>query len=195
MSVKARIYRNAHIQQKLRTTSGALYGCTDSCGAMFADSVTLGGVKITEAGFRKLSPEPQYDPNSPGLNIPQFVYTLGKLRIKAYDKSGETWTDLVDYLGEDRRVMLQLDLRTLNDCGNSPIGHAVFLQALRKITLANGTREYRILGDNPLCSVSKWYSPATLKAAAERFEDQTGVPGAGIRFAVSRIVPYMAVEV
>ena len=194
MTVKARIYRNRHIQQRLRTSSGALYGCTDTCGAMFADSVTLGGVKITEAGFRKLSPEPQYDPHSPGLNIPQFIATLAKLRIAAFDKSGETWGDLVEYLGEDRRVLLQLDLHTLNDCGSSSIGHAVFLQALRKITLANGKREYRILGDNPLCTGSKWYSPATLKAAAERFGDQTNVPGNGIRFAVSRVVPYMAVE-
>ncbi len=193
MTIRARVYRPTHIQQKLRTPSGSLYGCTDTCGAMMADAVTLGGVKITEAGFRKLSPEPIPDPQSPGLNIPQFVATLAKLRIAAYDKSGETWDDLIRYLEEDRRVMLQLDNYTFNDCGRSHVGHAVFLQAKRQITLADGTRSTRILGDNPMCSGAKWYTRSQLKPAAEKFGDQTGVPGAGIRFAVSRIVPMMAV--
>ena len=188
----ARIYRNAHIQQKLRTASGTLYGCTDSCGAMFADSVTLGGVRTTEAGFRKMSPEPIPDPASPGLNIPQFIATLWKLRIVSIDKTGETWADLIRYLNEDRRVMLQLDNYTFNDCGRSRVGHAVFLQAQREITLGSGKRATRILADNPMCSVGKWYPPSQLKNAAEVFGDQTGVPGAGIRFAVSRIVPRMA---
>lgn len=188
----SRIYRNRHIQQRLRTESGALYGCTDTCGAMFADSVTLGGVRITEAGFRKLSPEPIPDPASPGLNIPQFVATLAKLRIAAYDKSGHTWADLVAMLDDDRRVMLQLDNYTLNDCGRGRVGHAVFLQAKREITLASGKRAVRILADNPACSTSKWYPPSQLRDAAEAFGDQTGVPGAGIRFAVSRIVPRIA---
>jgi hypothetical protein len=188
----SRIYRNAHIQQKLRTSSGALYGCTDSCGAMWADSVTLGGVRITEAGFRKMSPEPIPDPASPGLNIPQFIATLQKLRIAALDKSGETWTDLMKYLDGDRRVMLQLDYWTLNDCGRAHVGHAVFLQAHRTITLKDGRKASRILADNPACSVGKWYPPSQLRAAAEAFGDSTGVPGAGIRFAVSRIVPRMA---
>ncbi len=190
----ARVYRPTHIQQRLRTASGALYGCTDSCGAMMADAVTLGGVKITEAGFRKLSPEPIPDPQSPGLNIPQFIATLAKLRIAAYDKTGETWDDLVRYLDEDRRVMLQLDMYTLNDCGRGRVGHAVFLQAKRRITLPDGRESTRILGNNPMCGGSKWYTRSQLKPAAEKFGDQTGVPGNGIRFAVSRIVPRMAVE-
>ncbi len=189
MTTKARLYRPAHIQQKLRTPSGSLYGCTDSSFAMFADAVTLGGVKITEAGVRKMSTEPVPDPQSPGLNIPQGIAVMAKLRIAAYDKSGQTWAHVIDYLNEDRRVVLQVDNYVLNDCGRSHIGHCIFLQAVRKI---NGV--YKILADNPACSTAKWYSPATLKAAAIRFGDQTNVPNDGIRFAVSRIVPRMAVE-
>lgn len=50
-----------------------------------------------------------------------------------------------------------------------------------------------ILGNNPMASTARWYTVAELKAAADAFGNQTGVPGDGIRFAISRIVPRIAV--
>lgn len=189
MTVTASIYRPTHQQQK-RTLNGKLIGCTETSAAMFADAVTLGGTKTTEAGIRALSSEPTPDPASPGLNIPQVIAALWKLRIAATDKSGESWDDLRRYLQADRRIILQHDMFYLGDeCGGANhVGHCMILQAERRVS-----GKTRILGNNPMCTGPKWYGLKNLRLAAEAFGDQTGVPGNGIRFAVSRVVPRIAV--
>ena len=183
----ARIYRPVHLKQHL-TLNGKLYGCTDTSTAMFADAVTLGGVRITEAGVRKLSSEPVPDPASPGLSLPQAIAVLWKLRITATDRTGQTFDQMRKALQEDRRVILQHDMYYLNDgCSHGHVGHAMLLQAERSVK-----GRTMILGDNPMCGTAKWYPLSVIRHAAEAFGDQTNVPGAGIRFAVSRIVPRMA---
>lgn len=187
----ARVYRPVHIQQKLRTPLGVLYGCTDTSTAMFADAVTLGGTRITEAGVRKMSSEPNPDPASPGLNLSQAQAVLSKLRIVSSDKTGHTWGELVDYLHAERRIILQHDMYYLDDKtgGRNHVGHAMLLQALRRFD-----GKWQILGNNPTMTEAHWYSPDALKKAATVFADQTNVPGDGIRFLISRVVPRMAVD-
>lgn len=188
MTTAAR-YRPTHIRQRL-TLNGKLYGCTDTVTAILADAATIGGTRITEAGVRKMSSEPVPDPASPGLNIPQAIAVLWKLRILATDKTGETWDDLLHYLDQGRYVMLQHDLYYLGD-GGGHVGHNMLLQTRRRLASANGAM--RIFADNPAISTAKWYEPARVRQAAEAFADQTHVPGSGLRFAVSRIVPRIAV--
>jgi len=184
----ARVYRPHHIRQRL-SLNGSLYGCTDSSTAMFADAVSVGAVRITEAGVRKMSSEPIPDPASPGLSIPQAIAVLWKLRITAIDKSGQTFDQLGTYLRQERRVLLQHDMFYLNDgCAHGHVGHCMLLQAERTID-----GKMQILGNNPMCNDAKWYPVANLRRAAEAFGDQTGVPGNGIRFAVSHPVPRIAV--
>lgn len=185
----ARVYRPTHQKQRLRTSSGVLYGCTDTSTAMFAEAVTVGGAKITEAGVRALSSEPQYDPASPGLNLPQAIAVLWRLRITAADKSGETFDQVRKYLRADRRVILQHDLYYLKDgTGGHHVGHAMLLQAERVID-----GHPMILGNNPAANTARWYTIAELKTAAEAFGKQTGVTSNGVRFAISRVVPRIAV--
>lgn len=182
-------YRPTHIRQRL-TLDGKLYGCTDTVTAMFADAATVGGARTTEAGVRKMSSEPIPDPASPGLNIPQAIAVLWKLRIGASDKSGQTWEDLIAYLDQGRYIMLQHDLYYLRD-GGGHVGHNMLLQTRRKLASANGAM--RIFGNNPTQTVAKWYPPSYVREAAEAFGRQTGVAGNGIRFAISRIVPRIEV--
>jgi hypothetical protein len=185
----ARVYRPHHIRQRLNL-NGHLYGCTDSSTAMFADAVTVGGTRISELGVRKMSSEPTPDPASPGLNIPQAIAVLFKLRIAATDKTGEDFDHLRAYLRQERRVILQLDMYYLNDgCGGrNHVGHALLLQAERRID-----GKTMILGNNPMCTGAKWYPFATLQRAADAFADQTGLGGNAIRFAISHPVPRIAV--
>jgi hypothetical protein len=183
----AHIYRPVHLRQRL-TLNGKLIGCTDTTTAMFADAVTIGGCRITEAGVRKLSSEPVPDPASPGLSIPQAIAVLWKLRISAADATGQNFDTLRNHLRQGRRIILQHDMFYLNDgCASGHVGHCMLLQEER--TFDGKTQ---ILGDNPMCGTAKWYPVARIKAAAEAFGDQSGVPGDGIRFAISKIIPKIA---
>lgn len=187
----ARLYRPVHQKQKLRTASGSLYGCTDTTTAMFADAVTVGAVKITEAGVRKMSSEPIPDPASPGLNIPQAIAVLWKLRIGCADASGQDFDALLRYLnhGSGRRIIFQHDLYYLKDgTGGKHVGHCMLLQAQRVID-----GKQMILGNNPMMTGAHWYTIAELKAAGEAFGKQSGVANNGVRFAISKVVPMIAV--
>ena len=188
---KARVYLPVHIQQKLRTPLGVLYGCTDSSTAMLEDAGKLGGTRISELGVRRLSSEPNPDPASPGLNLSQAQGVLTKLRIASSDKTGYTWAELIDYLHAGRRVILQHDMYYLDDPtgGRAHVGHAMLLQAARHFD-----GRWQILGNNPAMGQAHWYSPEALKRAATVFADQTNVPGDGLRYLISRVVPLMAVE-
>lgn len=202
MTTQALVYRPTHHRQTMRApstppyvaagTAGKLIGCTDTVTGMFADAVTHGGTNIGESGIRKLTGEVPPDPKSPGLNLPQAIAALWKLRIAAADKSGETWADLLRYLDQGRYIILQHDMHFLGDgCGDNHVGHCMLLQTRRRLASANGA--IRIFGNNPMCPTAKWYVPSKVKEAAEAFGDQTGVPGNGIRFAISRTVPRIAV--
>jgi hypothetical protein len=167
---------------------GKLISCSESVGCMTADAVTFGAVRLTQETFRALSSEPHPDPASPGLNIPQVLAVLRGLRIVGMvDNTGDAWGALFARLNQDRRVILQVENAELHDCSSSRTGHMILLQAYRA---GRG-----ILANNPLCDAAHWYKPSVIRRAAEVFADATGVPGAGLRFAVTRPLPRVAVTV
>jgi hypothetical protein len=180
----ARIYRPVHTRQKLRH-DGKLIGCTETCTKMLADAVTFGALHTTELECRELSGEWPPNDKSPGLNLRQVETIAGELRIDFYNKSGEPWARVVQYLGEaeNRRVIAQL---WAADIGGPAVDHAVLLQALR---LYQGRAQ--VLANDPLRATEEWFEVADIRKAMETFADRHGVPD-DLRFGVSRPLPYVA---
>jgi hypothetical protein len=180
----ARIYRPAHLKQKLRY-NGKLIGCTETATAMFADAVTFGGLHTTERECRILSGEWPPSPTSPGLNLGQVEAIAGKLRIDFDNRSGESWADVMRYLGEadNRRVIAQL---WAADIGGPAVDHAILLQAIRQYQGRD-----QLLGNDPLRSAEKWYEVADVRKAMETFADRHGDP-ARLWFGIGRKLAYVA---
>ncbi len=179
----ARIYRPTHIRQRA-TYAGKLIGCSETSTAMLADAVSMGAVKLTEIQSRSLSSEPHPDPASPGLNIPQCLGILRKLRIVGtFDATGRTWSQFVDDLQFERRCLVQLYQGVLTGRGKT-VPHMVLVQAYRSIGF---------LINNPLDAANVWVSPERLRAAMTTYAADTGVPNKGLRYAASKAVPRVGV--
>src|SRR4249920_1508565 len=183
----ARIYRPHHVKEHI-SFQGKLISCSESTTVMLADAVTFGAVRVTQEFIRAHSTEPVPSPLSPGLSIPQCLRVLrNDLHIGGMvDQTGKSWDVLWNNLNDDRRVMLQCYMNELHSCASGKVGHMILLQAYRK---GRG-----VLANDPMCTTAKWYTPQDIKRAAETFADATGVPGAGLRFAVSKVVPRVAVS-
>lgn len=183
MTVQVLIYRPVQRYQLNKADPIGKFGCSNYSFAMYADAVTIGGLKISGADARKISSEPKPNPQSPGLNIDQLVEVADKLRIDLWDRTGLTWRHLIQFLKEDRRILLQLKNEELKDGTTTDVPHMILLQAIR----SKG-----ILGNNPLLKTAFWYNESNVKRAAEEFGRDTNVPGDGIRFAVSKPIPRIA---
>ena len=176
-----KLYRPHHVRETIRNSAGYLVSCTDASFAMFADAVTLGGVKITQQRVRALTGRS----SETGINLVDLAKVANVLGIGYSDKSGHTWGDLVAYLDAERRVILQLDDYLLQSpCYRGHVGHAILVQSIR------GTQ---MLVNDPMCSKYEWLPASHVKAAAVAFGASTGLPAGGLRFAISRVVPRIAV--
>lgn len=178
----ALIYRPTHQQQKLRL-NGVLIGCTDTSTAMYADAVTMGGVKITEAIVRQMSNERLPDPASPGLNIPQCIAVMKQFHIAMTDRTSygpETFQSLVS---DNRKQLAQLWYSAI---GGTPIGHAVLVQYRE---LRHG--QWFDLINDPMRTAAVWMEEDRVLAGMKEFAMRSGL-ASGLRFATSRKVQKMA---
>lgn len=158
--------------------------CSAFCLAMYADAVTLGGVKVDAKWVRLNSGESVPDPKSPGLNIPQLDVVAAKLHIALDDRQGHPWSDLVRAIQGGRRVLAQIDYASLGTARCQPNGDFGHMLLLHYFGSSTGS----LRASDPLCSDSKVYSSATIRKAMERFARDSGL-SQGVRFAVSRVVP------
>lgn len=190
MGLKIITYRPQHQHQLVSSDPYGKFNCTAYSFAMMVDAVTIGGIKKTGKEIRAMSNEPVPDPKSPGLNIVQLEAIAKKMDFQLFDRTGNSWEQCLEYLQNGQRVILQLDSGDLgaSACKVSDVGHAMLLQAA-----PDDYRPTEVLGNDPLCKEEKWYPRATLKKAAEHFARQTGINN-GIRFAVSKVVPRVAID-
>lgn len=180
-----RIYRPRHVKEHVRL-GGKLISCSECVGVMAADAASLGAVQLTQEAFRAMSSEPVPDPVSPGLNLPQVVEVHRKLRIVGtVDRTGDSWGELWAFLNGDRRILLQVQMADLRSCAPGRTGHMILLQAYR--------RGKGIIVNDPMCDTARWMRPSVVRAAAESFANETHVPGDGLRFAITRRIPRVAV--
>lgn len=193
MTVKARIHRPTHQRQLVSSDKYGKYNCTAYAMAMFADAVTLGGCRVKGRQIRAWSDEPVPDPTSPGLNLSQIIVVANKLGIELDNRTGDTWAEAMDLLDGDRRIIAQVSYAELGKarCQGADFGHAILLQARRR--RPGGIAGWEILANDPLCTAAKWYQDDLVREAMAKFGDETHVPGAGLRFATSRVVPQIAV--
>lgn len=186
----ARIYRPAHKRQRLRLSTGELYGCTDTVTAMFADAVTFGAIDVTESWVRRHSTEPTPDPNSPGLNVSQAREVLRvDLHLTSFDGSGQRWGRLWDLVGENRRVGAQVWYDSLPGI-SSRIGHAILLQARRQ--RAGAPSGWEFLVNDPMKSDAEWIADDYIRRAMEEWGRRSGLTGDALRFWYSEALPYVA---
>lgn len=178
------------IHQRQNAASGDptwRYDCSAFCLAMYADAVTLGGLLTTARQVRLMSSEPVPDPESPGLNIPQLDVVAAKLRITLDDKQGHPWSEVISALQQGRRVLAQVDYKSLGNMRcqvGGDFGHMMLLHYL-------GSSSGSMMATDPLCAAPKVYPSDVVKRAMTRFALDTGVKE-GVRFAVSRKVPEIA---
>lgn len=171
-------------------TAGDPYGgssCAAYVGAMLVDFATLGGLTISGADFRRLSDEPVPDPGSPGLNLEQVCAVSRKLRVPLTNRTGATWEALDTALRAYRGVSLSVWYEALPERyrvqKSPPVGgHQVALTAV------DATGRYLVW--DPLRGGPVWIAASSLKTAAAAFTKRAG--GAGIYFAVTRVVPLIA---
>jgi hypothetical protein len=177
---RARIHRPRHQRQK-RTLGGKLIGCTETVFAMFADAVTLGGVRLSEGRVRLMSNEPVPDPGSPGLNLGQMDAVAAKLGIGYANRTGkgDSWADIVARLNENRRVQVSVWIG---------VNHSELLQAVRARPGAPGG--FEVLKNDPLKGKAEWVVDDTIRAQAQAFVTHNG--GNGLWYAYSSKLPFVA---
>jgi hypothetical protein len=107
-----------------------------------------------------------------------------KLHIEFNDRQCHTWAELVAAIQECRRVLAQVDYKSLGGerCqAGGDFGHAMVLYNF-------GSSTGSLRAADPLCTESKVYPSSVIRTAMTVFAKQTGVT-TGLRWASSRKVP------
>ena len=181
-----------HMTQRVSSDPYHWQNCTAYCMAMFATDTTLGGlVGMTGRYIRSISNEPIPDPASPGLNLAQMKTVANKLRISYTSQIGQQWDTFAKQVGKagGRRAILQVDYDVLQAmipglvCQKTgKFDHAILVVRVAATVMAS----------DPLCTATKEYPIAAIRAAAEKFGRDHGMVGGGLYYAVSRDIPQVA---
>lgn len=175
---KRRRYHAKARKQKLRY-NGVLIGCTDTAFAMAIDGASEGAVMVTEAQVRALSNEAKPDPASPGLNLDQLVQVAKRLHVEFTNRSGDSWSTMLDELAQNARVVAQLWYPVL---GGGSIGHAVYVERVKD-------GKARIV--DPVKGTYEWVDAGTLRRAMREFADRSQQV-VGLRWGVTRRAPWIS---
>lgn len=185
--MSGRRYDPRHQYQLVPTDPHGNVNCSAYTLAMAMDAATHGGMVVTGELVRALSNEPNPDPASPGLRISQLVAVSKKLHVPIIDNTGASFDDMLTNIRHGHRyVGLQGDadqLPAANRCQPFGGGHMVLVVDVTT-TIA------RI--KNPLCHATTSIALTALRRYADKLANDTGVPGNGIRYFVTRSTPDLA---
>jgi hypothetical protein len=136
---------------------------------------------------RAYSSEPNPEPSSPGLNLTQCENVAwDKFRVQLTDMQKHPWHEVLEALRDDRRVLLQVEYKTLGGYRCQTGGDFGHMVLLCRPAEADGL----IRASDPLCKTSKRYSGDVLQDAAQALARRTGV-SVGLRWAMTRPIPYI----
>ena len=173
-----------HMTQRVAADPHWQVNCTAYTGAMLINDSVLGGLEgINGRLVRALSSEPTPDPASPGLNVIQIDAVCKRLRVPFYDKTGESWTKLKNYVGREgaSRCILAVYYDVMQEKAPGLVCQRTgsFSHSILVINVNNGV----VHASDPLCAVTKDYPEAVIRAAAIKQAD------GGLFFGISRTVP------
>lgn len=198
MTIVARLWRAPHIQQKV-TYQGKLVGCTPTSMAVWLRAVSINAIEATERTVIAMTNEPIPDPASPGWNLQQMGSVARKLQVEWNDATGtdhDSYDDVRRLLDEDRRIVAQLMLGDLpGNRGDVP--HCIEIECRRRNEKdINGKPidGWAMLINEPTRTRSEWMAEPTVLHAMKHLAEHTGLDQ-GLRFAYSRRVPDLAVEI
>ena len=180
------VYTPAHQQQLHPATPTGPYDCQAYSAAMAIDRQTLGGVVVTGRSVRLASDEPQPDPHSPGLSIPQVIGVAHRWHVELVDRRDAPWSAVLAALHAHRGVILDGDYDQIPDefSGQPSFrgDHAVYCNHI-----AND--EASIWEMDPLRPAGQYVPVAVLRAYAEKLGRRVG--SHGVLFAQTRITPQL----
>lgn len=176
-------------QKQLNATDP--YGAS-SCGAyslaILTDYATIGGVKVTGKYVRSLTNEPVPDPASPGLNLKQLCDAAKKLNIEFNDRTGQTWSSLVDAIRGGRGVLINVLYESLPKEYRAQLSPAVGGHAMA-VTMLQPDEKTALVYD-PLRGNPLWIPLAALSVAAVAWAKKVG--HGGVSYGTTRVVPKVA---
>src|SRR5574338_65587 len=160
-----------HMTQRVPDDPYWRVNCMAYAAAMAGNDAVLGGVYgLTGENIRGASSEPVPDPVAPGLNIRQVQYALNReYRINIADRTGNTWSYLMDRLHEGRRIILAIEYAPLGDARCQAGGDFAHAMCLVRDSGVN-----TIYASDPLCDRAKNYSENSLRAAATALANKNG---------------------
>lgn len=182
------IYRPTGQKQLNPTDPIGKYSCGAYATAVLVDYATIGGVLVSGKYVRSLTNEPVPDPASPGLSIPQLVAAAKKMNVELTDRSGQTWSSMVDSLRGGRGVLFNVLYEALPVELRAQLSPAVGGHAMAATQL--DTEQTRALVYDPLRGKPLWMSLASLSVASVAWAKRIG--SGGVIYATTRVVPKVA---
>ena len=180
-------------QNQWQGTPGDPHGWV-SCGAytsaVIVDAVSLGGCVPTGEQVRALTNEVEPDPRDPGLTIPQLVAALRRFGCRLDDRSGQKWAGVMADLRADRYLSISTWYEALGPYRSQrpgAFGHQVTVGRID----ATGAS---VLLFDPLSRVKtgRWIPLPIIRKAMEQWGARTGMPAGQVRYARSRVIPFLA---
>jgi hypothetical protein len=178
-----------HMTQRVAADPHWRVNCTAYAAAMLINDTTLGGLfGVTGENVRRWSDEPIPDSGSPGLNIKQIVNVArDRFKVNIADRTGNDWNALMHELSRGRRILAQIEYRSLGDYRLGQPG-GDFPHAL---TLVLPTPNTIRLSD-PLYSKTQDVPRSVVADAMADFAQTTGHARGYLWWAMTRPIPRTA---